>query len=63
MGPLTVGGKGGRFWHARTPKSHPLNCLFLALPRPKINTALRYNSKEATSSKSQKISSEFLIVC
>jgi hypothetical protein len=29
------------FWYARTPKSPPLNPLFLALPRSKINTAFR----------------------
>jgi hypothetical protein len=60
---LSVGEKDGRFWHARTPKSHPPNCLFLTLLRPKINTAFRYSSKEATGSQSQKISSDLLIVC
>jgi hypothetical protein len=37
----SVGEKDVLFWYARTPKSPLLNPLFLALPRPKINTAFR----------------------
>jgi hypothetical protein len=38
---LLVGEKNVLFWYARTPKSPPLNPLFLALPRSKINTTFR----------------------